>query len=296
VTVNPFDAGNDPKPAALPAEKIAPMVFTADQLAFAAKVQLAKPHAIPHRAPEASPRTVNETTAAQQPAEPVHSEPRSQHQDSHRDADPQFSMKTAEAAVKPAARPAHTAPGFEIVTGAAEKPVASPKTEPTASGPERPTSAAASHDAIPSRPEVPAAPMKDISVRIQSEQGENVDVRIVRRAGDLQIAVKSASGETAEGLRHGLSELSDRLNATGYHADTWHPGQPAAATADSGNSQNSQQQHHQSQGDSQSHSGWSQEQSGRRDDNHSNRPRWIEELESNVSSPAETGLFHGLIR
>jgi hypothetical protein len=112
----------------------------------------------------------------------------------------------------------------------------------------------------------------------------------------LQIAVKSASGESTQGLRHGLSELSDRLNATGYHADTWHPGQTVAAetSADSGNSQNSQQQ--QSQGDSQSHSGWSQQQGGQRDDNHSNRPRWIEELESNISSSPETGLFHGLIR
>jgi hypothetical protein len=209
-------------------------------------------------------------------------------------------MKQGETAAKPAVRPAHAASTFEAVATGAEKSVPASGRPFTASA--RPSAAAAAvEDITPTRPEMPAAPMKDISVRIQSEQGENVDVRILHRAGDVQIAVKSASGETTQGLRHGLSELSDRLNASGYHADTWHPGQATTAAdnpADSGGSQYSQQHHsqEQSQGDSQSHSGWSQQQSGQRDDNQSNRPRWIEELESNISSSPETGLFHGLIR
>ncbi|HEU5021853.1 MAG TPA: hypothetical protein VFT60_08170 [Bryobacteraceae bacterium] len=241
---DPFHSDNDKdhRPA-LRAETARPMVTTADQLAFAAKVQVAKP----------------------------------QQQSSRRDSDSPLSMKPGETA------PA-TLAGESILTS---KPGSTESTRPS-NAPE---------DIMPTRPEVPAAPMKDISVRIQSEKGENVDVRILHRAGDVQIAVKSADGETTQGLRHGLSELSDRLNASGYHADTWHPVQaPAAADnrADSGNSQYSQQQ--QSQGDSQSHSGWSQQQGGRRDDNQSNRPHWIDELESKISSPAETGIFHGLIR
>jgi hypothetical protein len=293
---DPFYADGDPKPAPLRAEAIKPMVATADQLAFATQVQLAKPQPVSQR--------VSATPATPRSAEAVHAEPvqsqsqsHSQHQhDDRGDADPQSSMKAAETAVKPAARPAPGASSFEPIHGVAGETMTPAKTASTM--PNRPTSAAAAaEDITPTRPEVPAAPMKDISVRIQSEQGENVDVRILHRAGDVQIAVKSASGETTQGLRHGLSELSDRLNASGYHADTWHPGQTATAadtnTSDSGNSQHSQQQ---SQGDSQSNSGWSQQQGGRRDDNQSNRPRWIEELESNISSPAETGSFHGLIR
>ncbi|HVY91796.1 MAG TPA: hypothetical protein VHA14_03565 [Bryobacteraceae bacterium] len=292
---DPFHSDSDPKAAALPAETTAPLIATADQLAFAAKVQLAKPQAITQRVSSTPLRNITEPTAAPKAAEPVHSEARSQQHDSHAESDSQQpSMKAAEAAVKTAVRPMQAVSNFHAATAVTEERVAPSKTAATA---ERPASAAAASDDItPTRPEMPAAPMKDISVRIQSEQGENVDVRIVRRAGDLQIAVKAADGDTTQGLRHGLSELSDRLNATGYHAETWHPAQAAATDtpADSGNSQHSQQQ--QSQGDSQSNSGWSQQQGGQRDDNQSNRPRWIEELETNISSPAETGQFHGLIR
>jgi hypothetical protein len=289
--VVPFDADNNPKPATpLRAENIAPMISTADQLAFATKVELARPQPTSPRTPS-TPSNI--PAAAPRPAEPVHSEARFQHRENHSDANPQFSMKQDEAAAKPAAAAQRPAPAFETFANPAQETGIPAKTASVTQ--DRPT-VAASHDAIPARPEVPAAPMKDISVRIQTDHGENVDVRILHRAGDVQIAVKSADGDTTQGLRHGLSELSDRLNASGFHAETWHPGQPAMAaetTADSGNSQHSQQQ---SQGDSQSHSGWSQQNSGQHDDNHSNRPRWIEELESNISSPAETGLFHGLIR
>jgi hypothetical protein len=273
--VDPFhaDRDRDPRSPALRAAAARPLIATADQLAFAAKVQVAKPQA----------------ARVQQP-EPVHSEQRPQQHGSHDDSDSPFSMKPGETAPKAAVRPMHASSMFEVPSAVAGEPIPAAKQDSNAST--RPSNTV--EDVTPTRPEVPAAPMKDISVRIQSEHGENVDVRILHRAGDVQIAVKSDSGETTQGLRHGLSELSDRLNATGYHADTWHPGQAMAAADNRADSGNSQQQ--QSQGDSQSHSGWSQQQGGRRDDNQSNRPHWIDELESNISSPAETGLFHGLIR
>jgi hypothetical protein len=285
---DPFNSDADSKAATLPAEATKPLVATADQLAFAANVQLAKPQATQRHAAPVQTQPVH--------SGPVHTESQSEQQQhsSHKDADPQFSTKPGDTAAKPAVRPVHASSTFEVAPTVSEEPVSAAK--PGLTGSPRPTSAAAAaaEDLTPTRPEVPAAPMKDISVRIQSEQGENVDIRILHRAGDVQIAVTSASGETTQGLRHGLSELSDRLNATGFHAETWHPGQTVTAADNTADSGNSQQQ--QSQGDSQSHSGWSQQQGGRRDDNQSNRPRWIEELESNISSSPETGLFHGLIR
>ncbi len=284
---DPFHSDADPKAALLPAEATKPLVSTADQLAFAAKVQLAKPQTVSHR--------VAETPVAAKPAEPARHEQPSQQNSSRRDSDSQFSMKAGETATKAAAQPTRANSTFEAPTAVGEASI--PVTKTGSASPTHASSAAAAEDITPARPEMPAAPMKDISVRIQSDQGENVDVRILHRAGDVQIAVKSVTGESTQGLRHGLSELSDRLNATGFHADTWHPGQTTAAAdnpADSGNSNHSQQQ--QSQGDSQSHSGWSQQQGGRRDDNQNNRPRWIEELDANISSAPETGIFHGLLR
>jgi len=141
----------------------------------------------------------------------------------------------------------------------------------------------------------PAGLMKDISVRVENSQGQNVDVRIVQRAGDLQIAVKSANLDTTQSLRNGLSELTNRLNASGYQAETWKPGLQAAASSESASgSGNSSDQP--SSGDSQSNSSWSQQNQGQRDNNPSNRPRWISELESRLTSGAEsTGQFHGFV-
>jgi hypothetical protein len=141
----------------------------------------------------------------------------------------------------------------------------------------------------------PAGLMKDISVRVENSQGQNVDVRIVQRAGDLQIAVKSANLDTTQSLRNGLSELTNRLNASGYQAETWKPGLQAAASSESSSgSGNSSDQP--PSGDSQSNSSWSQQNQGQRDNNPSNRPRWISELESRLTSGAEsTGQFYGFV-
>ena len=139
-------------------------------------------------------------------------------------------------------------------------------------------------------------PMRDLSVRVEAAEGQKVDVRIVQRAGDLQIAVKSADVDTTQGLRHGLSELASRLNESGYHAETWRPGQAAPADTGGGSGNDSQNSQDSPSGGSQSNSSWSQQNQGQRDNNPSNRPRWIQELESNTSSGNEsTGKFHGLI-
>jgi hypothetical protein len=162
--------------------------------------------------------------------------------------------------------------------------VAGKSTSSTASGPAKPDDVAP-----PDQSSAPTAPMKDISVRVQSVQGQNVDVRIVQRAGDLQVAVRSADSDTTQGLRHGLSELSSRLNESGYHAETWRPANSGGAG--SGNS--SQQP---PSGDSQSNPGWSGQNRGQRDNNPSNRPHWVQELESKLANGTEsTGQFHGLI-
>lgn len=142
-------------------------------------------------------------------------------------------------------------------------------------------------------------PMKELSMRIEAAEGQKVDVRIVQRAGDLQIAVKSVDDITTQGLRHGLTDLANRLNETGYHAETWRPGQQAAlensTTSSENPSHHSQSDGSQSDG-SQSHSGGPQQDRGQRHNNPSNRPHWIDELESNISGGAEqSGQFNGIV-
>jgi hypothetical protein len=145
----------------------------------------------------------------------------------------------------------------------------------------------------PDRLEPPSPPLRDVSVRVENAEGRQVDVRIVQRAGDMQIAVRSVDSDTTQGLRHGLSELATRLNDSGYRSETWHPGQ-AAASPQPGESGN--QSHRQNSGESQSNSSGSQQNRGQRDNNPPNRPRWIQELESKLAGGSQSkGESHGLI-
>ena len=160
----------------------------------------------------------------------------------------------------------------------------SPTSDPTATIAEPPS-------VSPATP--PQGPMKELTMRIEAAEGQKVDVRIVQRAGDLQIAVKSADDVTTQGLRHGLADLANRLNETGYHAETWRPGQQA--TLESSASNQSQSDQSQSDG-SQSNSSGSQQDRGQRHNNPSNRPHWIDELESNLSGGTEpSGQFNGIV-
>lgn len=153
------------------------------------------------------------------------------------------------------------------------------------------TTPADAHDAtradepgLPESPSTPQGRMKDISMNIEAADGPKVEIRIIQRAGDLQIAVKSADSVTTQGLRHGLSDLANRLNETGYHSETWRPGQPGSSEQTTDPKSSSDQSH---QGNSQSDSGGAQQNQGQRNPNTPNRPRWIQELESNLGSGAD---------
>jgi hypothetical protein len=151
---------------------------------------------------------------------------------------------------------------------------------PDGASPDRAAQAAEAHTAPLTAP--PAGPMKEISLQVEAAEGQKVEVRMVQRAGDLQIAVRSVDSDTAQGLRHGLSDLASRLNESGYHAETWRPGQPSPS------------QQSPSDG-SQSQSGGSQQDRGQRDNNSRNRPRWIQELEANLGSGSNSkGQFNGI--
>ena len=181
-----------------------------------------------------------------------------------------------------------------IRTGSENRDASSlPAAAPRQSGSSDPTARTAEPPSA-SQATPPPGPMKEISMRLEAAEGQKVDVRIVQRAGDLQIAVKSADDSTTQGLRHGLSDLANRLNETGYHAETWRPGQPAAMESSATSPDNPSRQ---SQSDgSQSHSGGPQQDRGQRHNNPSNRPHWIDELTSNLSGGTESsGQFHGIV-
>lgn len=129
-------------------------------------------------------------------------------------------------------------------------------------------------------------PLKELSMQVSEPHQQKVEVRMVDQAGELRVSVHTGDSDLVHGLRQGLPELVGKLEDTGFKAETWRPAEsagPAAPTAETKNASNNSRND-----DSQSQSGWSQQQSGgQRNQNQSNRPRWVEEMESSLSGGTE---------
>jgi hypothetical protein len=139
----------------------------------------------------------------------------------------------------------------------------------------------------------PSAPLKDISLQINQPGKEPVDVRVVQQGGEVRVAVHSSDVTLNSGLRQGLSELQGRLEETGYRSEMWRPGVSAAPVAAATSAHTSANYSRGGDGQPQQQGG-SQQDSGRRNPNQSNQPRWVEELESSLGAgETSTGGFHG---
>jgi hypothetical protein len=141
------------------------------------------------------------------------------------------------------------------------------------------------------QPTVQQGPLKDVSLSVEPVQGQKVEIRVVERAGEVRVAVHAPNSEVAQGLRQNLSELSDRLTETGYHTETW---RPAASEAPATASDNKNSSGHPGGGDSQQQQNSSQQGRGQREQNQSNRPRWVQEFETSLTTgTASTGDSNG---
>jgi hypothetical protein len=138
-----------------------------------------------------------------------------------------------------------------------------------------------------------SAALKDLSVQVKQAGQQSVELRVVERAGELRVAVRTGDADLAHGLRQGLPELVDRLDQGGFRAEAWRPAGVVSAPEPSSQAQSKSSDSRNA--DSQSQPGWSQQERGQRDHNQSNRPKWVEELEGDLAGNGErsTGGFHG---
>ena len=171
--------------------------------------------------------------------------------------------------------------------GLTAKPASAAPGEPSVATPE-PT------HVLLDKPSQTTSPARNISLQVEGASGQTVDIRIAARSGDLNVAVRAGDENVAQNLRQGLDDLESHLAQNGYHAETWHPGhsgsntEPAAPASSSSNSSSQQQ--------SQSQAGpGSQQNRGQRDNNPSNRPRWVNELASTLKAQSpEKGNENGI--
>ena len=76
----------------------------------------------------------------------------------------------------------------------------------------------------------PAAPAPAREIKLQlAGSGQRVEVRLIERAGDVHLAVRTPDERLAAALREDLPALASRLEQSGFHTDNWHGGLAGAA-------------------------------------------------------------------
>jgi hypothetical protein len=193
---------------------------------------------------------------------------------------------------------AHETPLPAAALPLVEKPAVEPPVSIPAARTEAPLHANSTEAAqMNTTPEAkPPQPVKQLSIQVGQGQQEKVELRVVERAGELQVSVRAANPDLAQGLRQGLSDLVGQLEQNGYHADAWRPGATAGmppAAADKPQTQAGSQNNN-----PQSQSGWSQQDRQQGNHNPSHRPQWVEELETTSAGSGNriAGETYGISR
>jgi hypothetical protein len=136
-------------------------------------------------------------------------------------------------------------------------------------------------------PARPTRALQNLALEILQPNQERVALHVVERSGELHVAIRTADSELAHGLRQALPELVNRLEQDGLRIEVWRPAGVATAGAAIEARRSASDVR---DGDPQPQQNGSQQQRGQRDQDPSDRPRWVEELESSyVGGVTHTG-------
>ena len=135
-------------------------------------------------------------------------------------------------------------------------------------------------------------PLRDLSVQLGQATDQRVEVRLAQRGGELRVTVSTPNLDLARGLRQGIPEVVGRLSESGFRTETWHPGATATAVTAAAEASNASSdfQRQDPQGRSGAHH---QDQQQQRGQQHTDRPKWLEELEGRFSNRESRGELHG---
>jgi hypothetical protein len=116
---------------------------------------------------------------------------------------------------------------------------------------------------------------QEIAIRIATADSPAVDLRVVEKAGQVHVDVRTQDSGMQSSLRQELGTLTNSLERAGYHTETFIPSSTlarAASSAQAGN-QDHQQDPSQNRGGSADSSG------GRRQQQQKRSGTWLEDLE-----------------
>lgn len=201
---------------------------------------------------------------------------------------------------RPVVEPEPSANPVERVETGAARPDAPPPSTPRAvsapsaavpaQGPEpphersiliaRPAPAAEPAPTAPERPVAPAARSltSQISVSLPSSGPEpqaeqRVALRLIERAQEVHVAVRTSDRQLSQQLRTHLVELADRLDRAGFQSEAWRPAEAGPVPALPALARSTER------GFDPPGAGQPRDFGGGRRQQHQPRPRWVEELE-----------------
>jgi hypothetical protein len=201
------------------------------------------------------------------------------------------SKKVVAAADDESATPADARVPLTAVSANMERTASpTPASAPAPVAASHPTEAVAPAETTPKA----TAPLKDIALQVNQPGKERVDVRVVQQGNEVHVSVHSGDAILNSGLRQGLSDLQSRLEENGYRSEMWRPGVATAPVAAAPSAQASSNFSRGGDSQAQQQQSGSQQDSGRRNQNQSGQPRWVEEMESSLQGGQQSsGGFYG---
>jgi hypothetical protein len=131
----------------------------------------------------------------------------------------------------------------------------------------------ASESNLPAAPQLRTGIAQEISIRIAPPDSPAVDLRVVERAGQVHVDVRTSDAAMQTSLRQDLGTLTNSLQRAGYHAETFTPSGTGRAAA------SAQTTNQDRQDPSQNRNGSGDPNGGRRQPQQKRSGTWLEELE-----------------
>jgi hypothetical protein len=166
---------------------------------------------------------------------------------------------------------------------------------PGPTGPQRPSQVTAepsiSRAAAPEPPTQTAkdAPLREITLKLPGNADKSVDLHIVDERGKLHVEVRTSDAQLASSLRDNVGELVQKLDRSGFHAETTsgHESAPISTGAAQGSGLGNESGHKPGGGEQQTAGQGGDGQAGQQHQQgqgRGNRPRWLEEIVRNFHS------------
>lgn len=205
-----------------------------------------------------------------------------QNADPNTSSDPKGADSRRSDATLNAAPAASPAPASQVSQSVYPDAAASGPAAPAPAAPSRApqsvaTTASASLTPPPAAPKTGAA--SQISISVPAGDQQNVQVRLMDRAGEVHVTVRAPNEELAGSLRSDLSSLTGKLNQNGFSTEAFTP----SSGSDSSRDQRSADPQQQSGAERQTPGRNPQQQSSQQN-NRGNRPAWLDEFENSMAN------------